>query len=236
MKTSKSLCASGRIPYVLHHIILHVHLNWRSRYLAFRTQGIGLLFSPDPVPSDESISSSSRKFRQDMQDNKHANFAAVMDTASNKIVASSHWEFIPSPPTQDQRERLSTTKPPPPESNVEAWNDLVKHLTEQRIQRVLGAGQPVAFLHTLTTHPDHQRRGAGGKLLRFWLQEVDRRGVVAYLEASEAGKPLYARFGFKPVFEKEFDMKKYGGTGIDRNTVMIRPLVSSVSNAREEEM
>ena len=59
-----------------------------------------------------------------------------------------------------------------------------------------------------------------------FVKQVDDEGVEAYVEASEMGKSLYARFGFVPVFEKGFDLEKYGGSGRDFNTVMIRPAIS----------
>lgn len=77
-------------------------------------------------------------------------------------------------------------------------------------------------LHILCTLPDHHRRGAGGMLVRWGLEQADKTGLRSYLEASEAGRPLYERLGFREVEVKLFDLSKYGGHGIDRGTVMMR--------------
>ena len=83
------------------------------------------------------------------------------------------------------------------------------------------------MLGLLVTHPDHQRRGAGALLVKYGVDVADEMGLVAYLEASTAGKPLYERWGFKEVDRRVFELEKYGGQGTDINTVMIRPKTSS---------
>lgn len=74
----------------------------------------------------------------------------------------------------------------------------------------------------LVTDPTHHRRGAGGMLVRWGTERADKAQLPAYLEASQEGRPLYARLGFKPIHEQTFDLTKYGGQGMDKNTVMIR--------------
>ena len=59
-------------------------------------------------------------------------------------------------------------------------------------------------------------------LLKWALDQADRAQLPAYLEASEMGKPLYARMGFEEIKEVVFDLTKYGGEGVSSNTVMIR--------------
>jgi GNAT superfamily N-acetyltransferase len=158
-----------------------------------------------------------------MRENKGDHFASVIDTSTNTVIANAHWEFTPANATEKELEELSSKPPPPPDANADAWNDFFGYMSEQR-RKFLGKKR-IGFLHVLTTHPDHHRRGAGGMLMECFLSEVDKERVEAYLEASEAGRPLYARYGFKPVFEQTFDLKKYGGKGTDRNTVMIRDRV-----------
>lgn len=191
------------------------------RYLAFRDpNGIGLFLSPNPLPSEDYLASSAKKRRQTIEENKENHFATVTDTSTNTVIASAHWEFAPANATETEMEELFNRPPPPPDANADAWNDFFGYLSEQR-RKYLGKKR-TGFLHVLTTHPDHHRRGAGGLLMKHFLDAVDEEGIEAYLEASEAGKPLYARHGFKPVFEQTFDLERYGGKGIERNTVMIR--------------
>jgi GNAT superfamily N-acetyltransferase len=55
-------------------------------------------------------------------------------------------------------------------------------------------------LQFIGVHPDHQRSGAGGALLRRNLAALDEQGMPAYLEASSVvSPPLYQRYGFEHI-------------------------------------
>lgn len=41
---------------------------------------------------------------------------------------------------------------------------------------------PHCYLSVIATHPDHQGRGVGRRLLATWLEDVDARGMPGYLE------------------------------------------------------
>ncbi|EKG18678.1 hypothetical protein MPH_04024 [Macrophomina phaseolina MS6] len=86
---------------------------------------------------------------------------------------------------------------------------------------------PAAVLNLLITHPNHYRRGAGSMLIRWGTQKADNAGLICFLEASQAGRPLYKRHGFEDRETTEFDLAKYGGTGVDKNTTMIRQPVKN---------
>lgn len=51
-------------------------------------------------------------------------------------------------------------------------------------------------LDMLATHPDYRRRGAGSMLIQWGCDVADREGSGAYIDASKAGAPLYAKHGF----------------------------------------
>jgi GNAT superfamily N-acetyltransferase len=193
----------------------------RVQHVAFRHKdpGIGRILSPDPVPTDDYITASAVRRRKKMQENEAGRYMKVVETSTNKIIACAHWDIYPKERTQEQIEQITHITPPPPDVNPEVWNDFFGYLRESR--KELGT-QPIAILFTLTTHPDHHRRGAGGILLERMMEEVDREGLPAYLESSEMGKPLYKRFGFEEVRTTEFKLEKYGGHGSEKNTVMLR--------------
>lgn len=52
-------------------------------------------------------------------------------------------------------------------------------------------------LDMMSTHPDHQRRGAGSMLVKWGTEIADSLGVESFIDGTAAGKPLYERFGFK---------------------------------------
>ncbi|KAF2140462.1 uncharacterized protein K452DRAFT_359538 [Aplosporella prunicola CBS 121167] len=63
----------------------------------------------------------------------------------------------------------------------------------------LWAGRPHCLCAILAVDPAYQRRGAGTLLLRWGLEEARKRGLPAYLEATEEGKELYLKEGFRDV-------------------------------------
>lgn len=153
-----------------------------------------------------------------------ARFMCVFDDSTNEMIACGHWDIYPNERTQAEVDKIASIPPVPSDANAEAWNDFFGNFSERR-KTVMG-NRPVGILHTLVTHPDHHRRGAGALLLQSFVDEVDREGLQGYLEASEMGKPLYTRFGFKEFSVKEFPLEKYGGSGMERNTVMLREVKS----------
>ena len=64
--------------------------------------------------------------------------------------------------------------------------------------------EPHWYLATLGVAPAHQRLGVGSALLDVWLEEVDRSGLMAYLETDEAENiAFYERAGFRLSNETE---------------------------------
>jgi hypothetical protein len=63
--------------------------------------------------------------------------------------------------------------------------------------------------------------------LQWGTAEADRLGLVSYLEASEEGRPLYEKFGFKEVGRVVVDLSKWGGTEPATAYLMVRePLLN----------
>lgn len=54
-----------------------------------------------------------------------------------------------------------------------------------------------AYIMNMYTHPDYRRRGIATQTLDLLVQAAKKRGVSHIsLEATEMGRPLYARYGF----------------------------------------
>ncbi|KAK7187025.1 hypothetical protein DPSP01_005910 [Paraphaeosphaeria sporulosa] len=77
------------------------------------------------------------------------------------------------------------------------------------------AGEPCWVLMHMVTHPAHRGKGAAGILVKWGIEQAERDGVPAYLEAGVMGRPIYERYGFIQVGELlEVDLKEGGGEGV----------------------
>ena len=54
------------------------------------------------------------------------------------------------------------------------------------------------------------------------MKDADRDGAQAFLLATDAGKRLYAKFGFKELEVKELDFVEFGASGKRNTTAMMR--------------
>ncbi|THH09636.1 hypothetical protein EW145_g1859, partial [Phellinidium pouzarii] len=55
------------------------------------------------------------------------------------------------------------------------------------------------IIPVLFVHPQFQRRGVGSALLKHCIAIVDAERMSMYVEASDAGAPLYSSFGFNTM-------------------------------------
>lgn len=78
-------------------------------------------------------------------------------------------------------------------------------------------------LETLTIDPSAQGLGIGSKMLDRGLEDAKNLGLTeAWLEASDAGYPLYRKYGWRDVEVMTIDFAKYGAVGSDKVTIMKR--------------
>ena len=171
--------------------------------IAFRCDGgLGVLLTPSPDLTPEELEQTSADRRKALKEDPLAHFMKVTDTETGQIIAYAQWSINTVDRTEEQMERVTNLRSPPPDANVQAWNDFFGHIVEAR-KTILGP-KPAAFLRVLTTLPEHHRRGAGTMLVKYGCDKADEAGIRAYLEASPMGKPLYDRFRFQGGGEHRF--------------------------------
>ena len=81
------------------------------------------------------------------------------------------------------------------------------------------------MLSLLGTHPNHERRGAAGMLIRWAFERADAEGLPCYVDSSRTGHALYERCGFRDVGEMSVDLDKYEGgkgLGVQKWKAMVR--------------
>lgn len=87
-----------------------------------------------------------------------------------------------------------------------------------------GAHYPV--LNALATHPQYERQGAAGMLVRWPFEHADREGKKCFLESTAAGYHFYHKHGFVDTGEVFVDLDAFGehegGLGVARWVTMVR--------------
>jgi GNAT superfamily N-acetyltransferase len=64
----------------------------------------------------------------------------------------------------------------------------------------LPLGERIAWISMVLVEGSHRRRGIGGHLLEHCFQSAERQGSIAGLDATEFGRPVYLRYGFRDVY------------------------------------
>jgi Acetyltransferase (GNAT) family len=193
---------------------------WASLfYPAFKDQAVGCLWRREPGP--ETITLMSSKLREGITYPNVYTFK-VVDTdlpTDNQIIAVANWSVYEHERPIEEVEKGYSVGQTVTEANREARVEFMEGIFKIR-REVLG-GKPHVMLNTLLCDPSQRRRGAGKMLMQWGIKKSEELGIVAYLEASSMGKPLYTLLGYKSVGETVFDATKYGAKTEDVHTVSL---------------
>ncbi|KAL1994165.1 hypothetical protein VTN49DRAFT_2834 [Thermomyces lanuginosus] len=77
-------------------------------------------------------------------------------------------------------------------------------------------------LDLLIVDPKYQGRGIGKMLLKWGFEYAEKAKLPIYIEATEAGRPVYEKAGLKILLEDLFDSTQYGGIGQARFFFMLK--------------
>lgn len=214
--------------------------------IAFGPNPVSEVLFPGPV-SDAGDEHRVIRLQEQLESYKCTKAAKVIDEeleaqGKESMVAfglSFIWEDALTP------ENLPPSNPPGPGSNPDALNAFFGGMRDKLLARYEGkplvckyflfltkykkeSGMEILIIQFLDvkiieTDPAHHRRGAGGQLLKYASDEADRLGIPCYLEATDAGKPLYEKHGYRTIDTFEYPLHKYGGTGVMSFALMERP-------------
>ncbi|EZF31327.1 hypothetical protein TMEN_5795 [Trichophyton mentagrophytes] len=188
----------------------------RLERAAYGPEPLSLLMFGEPAPS--AINARADKFAE-MMGHPSSRWWKVM-ADDGKIAGIALWNFrtdenwigqLDGPEKPD--EYVETGKEGLPESGYAARRTFFNWLYGVRKRRM--GGKPHVLLNLLAVHPDCQRRGIGGALLKHGLEEAKKLGMPVWLEASPEGFPLYKAHGFEIVEPVAWTLAEHGGTEED---------------------
>jgi predicted N-acetyltransferase YhbS len=192
--------------------------DWAAlHYAAFSPTTIGVLWQR-PY-GRESMSKLAEALKASFPKPESFVFKCVDTELDNKLIAIAKWAIYEQQRSAEEVDKAFAPRPTMPEDNVEARAEFMQGIYKARQETV--GGQPHVILEVLICHPDHQKRGAGRKLIQWGLDKADDLELPLYLEGSLSGVRLYRSVGFEAVGEIHFDSTKYGGDKPDVHTVSI---------------
>lgn len=161
-------------------------------------------------------------------------YLCVVDPITNQIIANAVWNYLPTGyfPTQDLDVHHGRLPPGTNETLVQDFAILTYRLRSSPPRHE----EPQWLLSLLATHPNHQGKGAGSKLVEWGTRKADAMGVRCFVDASPAGLGLYRRLGFEEEVGKlELDLGGYEG-GEEYGVQKWVGLAREVKSVEEKEM
>ncbi|RMZ86781.1 hypothetical protein DV736_g5998, partial [Chaetothyriales sp. CBS 134916] len=209
-------------------------------YLAYKDDALSAILFPGPMTAYAREERTRKLIEQLQSDPLRNRWMKVIDTdRDGEMVAFSNWVVHQEPPAvavpaSEMRTTTSTTTPAPapatrtlgPGCNVAVCEEFWGGMHATRLRNI--AGWPHVLLGFLVTHPSHQRRRAGRKLVDWGLKMADQLQLPAMLNSTPNGHKLYLDCGLRDVERSVFDSRKYGGQVVRTTWFMERPVPVSL--------
>lgn len=141
------------------------------------------------------------------------------EASGDEIISLARWHFYPTGYSFARDVHWEThdgasDREIPKGFNVQLHNYILSTRDAARSEW-MEAGKPCWVLMHMVTRPVHRGKGAAGMLIRWGIEQAEKDGVPAYLEAGVMGRPIYERYGFVQVGELlEVNMAAGGGEGV----------------------
>ncbi|KAI0866738.1 acyl-CoA N-acyltransferase [Xylaria cubensis] len=149
-----------------------------------------------PEAREESIREAADRLKRWHNEDPTSSWHKIIDEKTGRVAGGALWSIYNENP-------FSNHKPPqapwfPDDSSREyAEQALMTHVTP----RTRYACRAHVYLFIIFTHPDYRRQGVGQQVMDWGKAKADELGLEFFLDATEAGRPLYEVNGFIPIQE-----------------------------------
>ncbi|KAL4978841.1 acyl-CoA N-acyltransferase [Aspergillus desertorum] len=164
--------------------------------------------------SQKSIETMAAQRESSFDSEPHVKTFKAVDSATGKLVGLARWaayaegQAVEKSIEEIVEARLASDIP---ERRDEVARDMYTAIQVGK-RELLGVGpldsnekgimlQKRVDLDALFVHPDYQGKGIAKRLLAWGIEEAERLGADVYLEATEAGRPVYEKTGFQTIKE-----------------------------------
>jgi len=179
-----------------------IPLLWLS-YGSPRIPFLPLLFAAEDESADaldKAVQRSKERLMQMHHADASSHWFKVTDTSTNTVIAGARWHVHETNPYSKLPERPLVVAYWPEGDRRNYASMSISQIVLPRMKRYR---EPHLSLQLCFTHPDYRNRGAGKLIMEWGVRIADSLGINAYVEATEMGKHLYAKFGFIMVSKDE---------------------------------
>lgn len=171
--------------------------------------GILCTSPPTEVTRQRVIQTHTKSLRTDPT----AIYLKAKNKESGEILACAKYHLYSHPRTQEEVDEAAKIGDEEimPCHNISVYRALFQPFRTAHAE--IMSTQPHIFLASLVTHPDHERKGCESLLLDWGLTKADELGLRVYLDATNVGKGLYEKKGFRVVREVPLDLSQFGVEG-----------------------
>ncbi|CAG8956650.1 hypothetical protein HYFRA_00011961 [Hymenoscyphus fraxineus] len=118
----------------------------------------------------------------------------VMHVPTGEVVGSLCWKVYTSAPFPDGAPRIQL--PYWSENDKEGRECSEEILTQCFYPRASWMNTPMIAMDDTSVRQDHQRKGIGSLMLEWGMKKAEELSVECYVEATDAGRHLYQKYGF----------------------------------------
>ncbi|TDZ60739.1 hypothetical protein CTRI78_v004771 [Colletotrichum trifolii] len=159
----------------------------------------------DAVAQQAALEESTARMRDWHRADPTSTWLKVVDEESGDVVAGGRW-CIHEPGRgnpYDEFEAVEATWFPEGEARRVASLLMGQFLGSA----VRNANRPHVYLNILFTVPKYRRRGAASMIMDWGVTRAETLGLGVYIEATEAGRPVYEQYGLRVIEEHEFEVR-----------------------------
>ena len=152
-----------------------------------------------------------QRFTEDLS----VNYLKVVDD-SGSIVSVARWHWYPNGYSYKEEAHWETY---PQTSLSEPWanrfniplNNFILGSRDAARDEWIGKDRPCWILMHMVTRSSQRGKGAARLLIQWGIEQAEKTGAPAYLEAGVMGRPIYEKMGFQQVGElMELDLGPFG--------------------------
>ncbi|TAQ88493.1 hypothetical protein B7494_g3195 [Chlorociboria aeruginascens] len=151
----------------------------------------------------------------------------ITDNQTGKVISWIRWEY---PNNLAKEEKEQRDKKLREEIPCETWpigtnEEFCKLIfaTKDKYKQKYYKPEEMYFVQFLGTHSAYQGKGLAKMLLKHGLDLADAEGRKTYIEATDAGQPVYLKMGFRDIDSMAVNMSPFAEVVVHNKLMMRDP-------------